>query len=276
MIELQPTHSAWTAPEPEWVPLAPGVRWELRRPNGAEDAWIASQTALSMRKIIEGRAELEGAGFSGDELGVMSDIERVVGLQGLFAACHAASRCLRAWEGMEDPETGQLLEVEPETVRNALLYGPPPGGNPLLVPFLAWLEGPKRPMAAEALRLRQRARDAWAGGFERCQACRAEGEGCADGASEGGELCPQLVHAPRTPEGEKAWEVCQASGMWVRAGMGGVVTGLDYRAALLAVEAAGIADVGAAFGCLRAIEHGRLEAEVERAAAATASRDQES
>lgn len=275
MLTFRPTHPAWEkASEAQWVTLGPGVRWLLRRPNGAEEAWASAQTAQSLMRLIEARAELEALNLAADDMGPLADMERLTGLGVVFTACVLAPRLLEAWEGVEDPATGEPLEITAEAIKACLLSGTPAGGRPLLSSFAAWLEGPARPMVAEAMRLRQRAKDGWSGGFDRCRACREEGDACSKGVSEGGEICPQIKARPVTVEGEAAWEVCQASGLWVRAGMAGMVSGLDYRAALLAMEAKGVQDMGAAFKALQAIEAGRIEAEVERAEAQTAGSGQ--
>lgn len=270
MLTFRTDHPAWEgAGAAEWVALAPRVRWKLRRPNGAETAWAAAQTTQSLMRLIEARAELEGVGLATEDLGPLKDMERLTGLAVVFNACLLAPRLIEAWEGIEAP-TGELVEPTPEAIKAALLMGPPAGGQPLLGPFAAWLEGPRQPMAAESLRLRTRARDGWSGGFDRCRACRTDDDPCALGASQGGEICPQIANRPLTVEGEAAWAVCLTQGVWVRAGMTGVVTGLDYGAALLALEVQGIQDLGAALKALQAIEAGRIEAEVARAEAARA------
>ena len=274
-------HPAWTEPAPEWVTLAPGVRWCLMRPDGAVQTVVASDVAAAMARVYDGRAGLEALGLDPEsDTGGALKLEQIAGYASVLSACLYAQKCLSEWEGIDDPETGNPLDVtDPDAIRNALLYGPPPGGSPLLVPFLAWVEGPRRPMAAETVRLRKLAKDHWGRGAERCRACIDMGEGCAKGASVDGELCPRLSLAPRTPEGIACWGIASLTyGLWLRAGMDGAITGLDYQAALLAFEAdRGLIeerpDVGAAFAVFRAIEQGRMEAEAERAEADKALRD---
>ncbi|WGM45235.1 hypothetical protein KOAAANKH_00096 [Brevundimonas sp. NIBR10] len=278
---MGPTHPAWSAPAPEWVGLAPGVRWRLTRPDGGIETVVASDVATAMARVYEGRAGLEALGLDPEsDTGGALKLEQIAGYASVLTACLYAQRCLTDWEGIDDPETGQPLDVtDPDAIRNALLYGPPPGGTPLLTPFLAWLEGPRRPMAAETVRLRKLAKDHWAGGAERCRACVEMGEGCVKGASVEGELCPRLSLTPRTPEGIACWAIATSTyGLWLRAGMGGAIAGLDYQAALLAFEADRSRveerpDVGAAFAVFRAIEQGRMEAEAERAEAERLARD---
>lgn len=269
--------AAWDADEPFWVPLAPGVRWRVRRrPDGADVTWVSAECARILGRIYDGRAALEEIGVEEGEMGPALDLDRLAGFASVVAGCLYASRLLVEWEGIDDPRTGQALPVEPGTIRLALLKGPPPGGEPLLTPWLAWVDAPRRAVAAEMHRLRARAKDAFAGGFERCAACagenRGKGDACARGGSVGGERCPMQANAPRTPEGEVAWAIAaRTAGVWLRAGMGGAVSGLDYRAALLAAEAelgrAGVVDHGALFRLFQAIEQGRLEAEAARAPA---------
>lgn len=265
MIQPAPSHTAWSPPAPAWVPMAPGVRWKLRPPTGEEQALAAGQVGVSMRRLFEGRAVLESIGFAAEEMGVTGDLERLNGLSGVFMAAHLARCCLSEWEGMDDPESGEPLEITPETIQHALIFGPPPWGKPLTTPFLAWLESTSNSMGGETMRLRRRARDGWAGGFDRCAACADEASDCSKGGSEGGEICPLRQFAPRTVEGDRAWEVSLTPGLWQRAGMEGAVTGLDYGAALLAAEALGSGvSVGNLFSAFRAIEAGRLEAEAHR------------
>lgn len=260
---------AWSPGEAQWVRLAPGVKWLLKRPDGAIRAVVAADVGTLMAKVYAGRAALDAMGLDLEVEGAL-DLDRIAGLASVFSACLYARHCLQGWEGIDDPATATPLDhSDPDNVRAALIYGPPPEGQPLLAPFLAWVEGPRRPMAAEAVRLKALARDHWSGGAERCRACDDEGDACAKGGSVDGELCPRLANAPQTPEGLTAWAVASGtSGPWARAGMSGALTGLDYRAALLAVEAVGeVSDMGAVFKALQAIEAGRLEAEADRAEA---------
>lgn len=265
-------HPAWPEPEPEWTPLAPGVRWRLRRPNGADQAVVAADVASVMARIYEGRAGLEELGLDPElDTGGALTLDRIAGYASILTACLYAQRCLLDWE-LRDPATGQPLDVQdPEAVRTALLEGPPDGGAPLLTAFLAWVQGPQQPMAWEAARLKDLAHDHWSGGAERCRACVSEAEDCARGASTEGALCPRLQHAPRTAPGQAAWDIASTtSGLWIRSGLSAALTGLDYGAALLIFESRqggnlATADVGAAFIAFRAIEQGRLKAEMERA-----------
>jgi hypothetical protein len=282
------TPSAWSPPEPEWVTLAPGVRWRLRRPDGVDERIVAAETAAVMARIHEGRAGLQDLGLDldGEDAAPALDLERLSGLASVHAAWLHARRLLQEWEGIDDPETGAPLDhADPEAVRAALIHGPPPGGAPLLTAFLAWLQRPQRPMAAEAARLRARARDWWSGGADRCRACADEGAPCSKGGAEPSaedltrhEICPQLATTPRTPEGQAAWRLAVATpGLWRRAGMDAAVVGLDHGAALLAFEAECGArreacDHGAAFAAFRAIEVGALEALRAKAEAEAAER----
>jgi hypothetical protein len=282
------TPDAWRTPEPEWVTLAPGVRWLLQRPNGVDERVVAAETAATMARVYEGRAALQDLGVDVDDPASAEalDLERLSGFASVFAACLHARRGLKGWEGIDDPTTGEPLDhTDPATIRAALVYGAPPSGTPLLTPFLAWLQRPQRPMAAEATRLRARARDWFGGGAERCRACADEKTPCSMGGAEPSaddpsrhELCPQRSTEPQTPEGQAAWRIAvSAPGLWSRAGMSGTATGLDHGAALIAFEAecasAGEAcDHGAAFAAFRAIEAGALEAFAAKAEADAAVR----
>lgn len=269
------TPEAWQIPAPEWVPLAPGVRWKLKTPDGGVRAVVAADVAAIMAKVYQGRDGLEALGI--EDTGAMGEVfnlDRLSGYASCLTACLFARHCLEEWEGIVDPTSGEPLDhQDPDNIRAALLHGAPPVGQPLLAPFLAWIEKPRRPMIAEAIRLRDLAADHWAGGAERCRACADEGDPCQKGASVEGEMCPRLKNTPQTPEGVTAWGIASTtSGLWQRGGMDGTVTGLDYRAALLAFEAetSGIGqtvDHGAAFAAFRAIEQGRMQAQADKAEA---------
>lgn len=267
--------TAWAPAEPEWIRMAPGVSWLLLRPDGAIKTVVASDVATVINQIYGGRAGLEALGLDPEvDTGEALKLDRLAGYAQVLSACLYAKHCLRGWRGIVDPNTLEPLDhTDPENIKAALLRGPPPEGSPLLAPFLSWIEGPRRPMLVEAALLRKLARDHWSGGAERCQACIDAGDGCAKGASFGGELCPRLELAPQTPEGILAWSIASTtSGLWVRAGMSAILTGLDFRAALLAFEAeagpsAEAPDFGAAFTAFRSIEAGRMEAEAARAEA---------
>lgn len=269
------TPDAWQIPEPEWVPLAPGVRWLLQIPDGGVRAVVQADVAAIMSKVYQGREGLEALGLEDTgAMGEVFDLDRLSGYASCLTACLYARHCLKGWEGIDHPKTGEPLDfADADNVRAALLHGAPPVGQPLLAPFLAWVERPRRPMAAESIRLRDLAADFWNGGAERCRACADEGDPCQKGAATEGEICPRLKNTPLTPEGVTAWAIASGtSGLWLRAGMEGVVIGLDYRAALLAFEAdrgqsREAPDLGAAFAAFRAIEAGRMQAEAEKAAA---------
>ncbi len=264
-------HPAWGEREPEWVPLAPGVRWRLKRPDGAVQAVVSADVAAVMSRVYNGRAGLEELGLDPEtDTGGALTLDRIGGYASILTACLYARHCLIEW-ALVDPQTGDVLDcADVEAIRMALIEGPPEGGQPLLTPFLAWVQGPQQPMLWEADRLKQLARDHWSGGAERCRACVDDGEACARGAATEGEICPRLNHAPQTGPGQSAWDIASTtSGLWIRGGLSGQVSGLDYRAALLAFEtlnggSLALADVGSAFVAFRAIEQGRLQAEFER------------
>ena len=266
---------AWKPVEPEWTPMGGGVRWLLKRPDGAVKTMVAADVATAMARVYEGMAGLEALGMDPEaDLGGSLSLERLSGYASVLTGCLYARHCLIDWQGMVDPETEEPLDhTDPDNIRAALLHGAPPQGSPQLSPFLAWLEAPRRPMAKEAYRLRQLAADHWGGGAERCRACLAEGDACAKGQPADGQVCPKLLLAPAVSEAVLAWEIASTtSGLWVRAGMDGVVVGLDYHGALLAFEAAmgdcaEPLDFGAAFTALRAIEGGRLQAAADAAKA---------
>lgn len=281
-------HPAWAISEPQWVQLAPGVRWLLQRPDGVTQRVVAAEVASVMGRVFHGRAALEELGLDLDadhpDTVRALDLDRLNGYASILAAVYTAQRCLKSWEGIVDPDTGQDLDhTDPEAIRAALIYGAPPEGQSLLAPFMSWVEQPKIPMAAEILRLRKRAKDWWSGGRERCLACQDDGERCAKGESAPKaddpmkrEICPQLDTSPQTAAGQMAWALAtSAPGLWDRAGVNGAITGLKHGDALLAYEAqcsenAAAADHGAAFAAFRAIEAGALEALAEKAAAEAA------
>jgi len=271
---MQPKHPAWEPTEPEWVNLAPGVRWLLRRPDGADKMIVASDVSQAMSRIYQGRAELEALGLEPEMQNAdhVLSLDQIVGYSSLLTANRYAQRCLVDWEGMDHPKTGEKIDfADPSAVHDALVFGAPETNTPLLTPFLAWIDQPKRPMGAETVRLRALAKDHWTGGAERCRTCADESDPCAKGGSIEGQICPRLKNTPQTPEGTAAWEIASSTaGMWDRAGMAGTVTGFHYREALLVFETnyAGDGsqlDFGAAFAAFRAIEAGRLEAEAEQA-----------
>jgi len=276
------THPAWAPSEPTWVQLAPGVRWLLQRPDGVTQRVVAAEVASVMSRVFHGRAALEELGFDLDAdhpdtiRGL--DLDRLQGYSSVLAAVYTAQRCLKGWEGIVDPGTGEPLDhTDVEAIRAALIHGAPPEGQSLLAPFMSWVEQPKVPMAAEVVRLRKRAKDWWGGGRERCLACQDDAEPCSKGASAPKpddpakrELCPQIDTAPQTAAGRLAWALASSTpGLWERAGMAGAITGLKHGDALLAYETQAAKgsdnlDHGAAFEAFRAIETGALEAFAEK------------
>lgn len=262
-------HPAWAAARGhEWVPLAPGVEFHLRRLDGVEEASVQADTASAMAKVVDGRATLEALGFDDDALGAAQDLEQMAGLSVFLFACRYAALALDEWRGVEDPETGEPIEITPESIHAALRFGSPDGSGPaLLMPFMAWVEGPQRPVGAEKARLRALAEYEFKGGDALCDACDLERAPCARMGSEGGVLCPRIENAPVTLEGIAAWDIARAPGLWVRAGMGGHLAGLDYRAALEIGGAREGLHLGRLFECFRAIEAGALKGSREKAEA---------
>lgn len=267
-----PLPEAWRPKPAEWVTLAPGVKWLLRRPNGEDRQVVGAMEAQLMARVLAGRAGMEEMGIELDQAGGPAlNLEYLNAYRSIYGAVLMALRVLEGWD-MIEPASGTALDhTDRDTVQAALIHGPPPEGADLLSPFLSWLAIPRRPMASDAIRLRDRARDWWSGGAARCLACADEKSDCSKGGSEGGEMCPQIRNEPQTPEGQSCWRlVTRSSGLWARAGMDGRISGLDYGAALKAFEAecadtGALCDHGAAFAALRAIETGCLEAQAEQA-----------
>lgn len=262
----------------DWVTLAPGVRWFARRPDGLEQAAIEAHVAKTMGAIHDGRASLEGLGFGDADLGLLSDVTVLAGLSVFTYAHTCAVRFVDAWEGVTD-EDGEPLPVNPDTIAAALRYGAEGDGPALLRPWTAYLEGPREPVAAEKRRLRLLAEFVFGGGQEHCNGCALAGAACASGGTdhdpETGERarCPQTEHAPQTVAGIAAWRVALRPGVWSRAGIDGVLVGLDYKAAMEMVDADGVGDVaaGTLYSCLAAIESGALKASSERREAQAAA-----
>ena len=96
------------------------------------------------------------------------------------------------------------------------------------------------------------------GGAIHCQGCREEGLACAFGGRSEGALCPEVEHAPQTPEGVATLKACQRPGVWRRAGMSGVVTGLEQAEAAATARMFGAADGLLLAELLTALEIGAL------------------
>lgn len=257
-------HEAWKPKGPEWARLAPGVRWLLRPLTGDVQAYVSARVAKTISGLYQSRADLEDLGFDPSELGALSDLNVLAGFSVYCGAVYTAEKLLDEWEGIDDPDTGQTVPIGPELIRAALRYGTPEGGPALLGPFMAWLEKPRMPIAADLRRLRELAKWEHGGGLTHCEGCELMGADCAKGGTDGGDRCPRLEHAPQTEAGIAALAASRHSGLWRRAGMGGQLTGLDYAGCLAIAEAEGLADHGGFMRCLAAIESGALEAAAER------------
>jgi hypothetical protein len=258
-------HDAWKPRGPEWAPLAPGVRWLLRPMTGDLQAYVNARVARTVSNLFQSRADLEDLGFEAEELGTLSDLNVLAGLSVYCSGVYAAEKLLDAWQGIDDPETGQPVEITPQSIRAALRLGTPEGGPALLGPFMAWLDKPRAPLAAELRRLRALSKWEQSGGLTHCEGCEACGADCARGGTDGGDPCPSKVNLPQTEPGIAALAASRHNGVWRRAGMGGQLCGLDYAACLDIAQADGLADPGAFVRCLAAIEAGALEAAAEKA-----------
>lgn len=52
-----------------------------------------------------------------------------------------------------------------------------------------------------------------------------------------GEFCPEVAHAPQTLEGRAVASIITRHGVWKRAGLSGLVSGLDLAEACLGLPA---------------------------------------
>lgn len=259
-------HPAWKPRGPEWATLAPGVKWLIRPMTAEVQAVVSARVSRAIGSLQESRAILEDMGFDPEEMGELGNLDVMAGFSVFLGGVYAAEALLDAWHGIED-EDGQPIAVTPEAIRAALRFGPPEGGSALLQPFMAWLDRPRMPIAADQRRLRELAKWEHLGGMEHCRGCDLVGAECANGGTDGGDRCPRAVNAPQTVPGIAALAASRHSGAWKRSeGLSGGLIGLDYAACLAIAEAAGAAGHTAeVVRCLAAIEAGALEAAVEKA-----------
>lgn len=261
-------HPSWKEREPEWATIAHGVRVLCKPLTGEIQAEVSERVARLIGGLQQGRADLDALGFEGEELGVLSDLDVLAGLSVFAGAVFTMEAILLDWEGIDDADTGLPVPVSPEAIRAALRFGTPEGGSALLGPFMALLNKPRQPIAADLRRLRELAKwDHSEHGLDHCSGCDLLEAGCAKGGTDAGDRCPRMANAPQTAPGMEAIAASRHAGAWRRAGMGGELTGLDYSACLEIARAAGMVDEGAFIRCLQAIEAGALEAKAERAAA---------
>lgn len=265
-MAIRDVPAGWAPRAPAWVPLAPGIEWLIQPTDGAVDAAVQAEVARVMAGFFAGRAALDELGLPTDLLGELNDLETLAGLSVLVGAIFYGRRLVEAWRGMADAESGADIELTEEALTGALFLGPPEGGAPLWPLFMAHVQRPSIPIAADCRRLRELARWEHGGGAVACAGCAEVGAGCARNGSDAGDLCPRVKHAPRTEAGLAVAAVCRRPGLWKRAGMAGVTTGLEHAEALALarLEAPG-ADEAALARCLAAYEAGALEGEAERA-----------
>lgn len=261
-------HPAWKPRGPEWAPLAPGVRWLLRPRTAYTDSIVGPQVAATMAALYTGRAGLERVRLDLDDFGDLKDLTVLAGLSDLVAAVLYAELLVEAWDGMSDLE-GAPIELSPEALTEALILGSPDVGQPLFQPFMAWVNRPREPIAAEQRRLRELAKWEYSGGGSHCGGCAEVKADCAHGGTDGGELCPRVRFAPRTSPGLTAWTITRRPGLWRLAGMDGQIVGLDYGSALaVAIAEAGAAkewlDEAGFVRCLSAIEIGALSGAADK------------
>jgi hypothetical protein len=266
-------HTAWEEIGSAWVPIAPGVRFLLKPVTGDVVALVQSRVAKMMADIVNSRADLSALGFEDAALGVLGDLDMVAGVSVFAAAVFYGEALIEDWDGIVDPTTGEKIDVtefaEPElralAIRSAMRFGTPEGRLALMPPFMAWVDAPRMPTAADQRRLREGAKwDFSAMGAEHCKGCAVTNARCARLGDDGGALCPRVANAPQTAPGIAALEISRLAGVWRTGGMGGLV-GLDYAAALALYTGP---DEAGLVRCLAAIEAGALEAAAERAAQA--------
>lgn len=237
---MRTRHPAWADPGPEWVPMAPGIRWHMTPPTRETAAGVAIATGEVMRGTYEDPAFVAALAVSDPATAA----ERVAGHAAVVAACLYARRCLIEWEGVLDPQTGKPADpTDPVAIRKAVIEQMAPGRPPGMVPLLAWVERPHIPFAAEARRLRATSAAHWAG----------------EAASS--DEAPQSIEAIACLD-----MMMTRPDLWCEA-VGDRPAGLDYAAALIAFESQSPPDLkatvsnhyGTAYAAFRAIEAGRLE-----------------
>jgi hypothetical protein len=263
-------HPAWKPRGPEWATLAPGVKWLIRPLTGEVQAVVSARVARAVGSLQEGRGVLEEAGFEAEDLGQLADLDVLAGLSVFLGAAYLADLLVEAWHGIEDPDTGEEVELTPVAIRAALRLGAPGGGSALMEPFLAYVQRPQQPIAAESRRLRELAKWEHLGGGEHCRGCEAVSAECALGGTDDGDRCPRAINAPQTPAGIAALAATRTAGVWRREGMSGRLVGLDYATCLTLIDATAAdtaewLDRAAAVRFLQAIEAGAIEATIEKA-----------
>ncbi len=251
----------WKPRGTEWATIAPGVRFLLKPVTGELQAEVQARVAATIGNLQNGRADLEGLGFEDEDMGVLADLNVLAGLSVFASGVYHGEKLIEAWEGIDDPDTGEPVEVNPETIRAVLRIGTPEGGPALLMPFMAWLDRPRQPIAADMRRLRALAEWEQGGGLKHCEGCTQIDADCAQGGTDAGDRCPRLENAPRTPAGIAALTASRKAGAWRRAGISGTLTGLDYVACLAMYQGG---DEGSFVRCLSAIEAGTLGATAEK------------
>ena len=87
-------HPAWKPRGPEWVTLAPGVRWLLRALTGDLQARVTAKVARMLSGAEETRAALEEIGYEADEMGLLGDLDVLAGFSTMLAACFYADELL--------------------------------------------------------------------------------------------------------------------------------------------------------------------------------------
>ena len=234
---MKPRHPAWQTPEPEWMPMAPGIKWLLHYPDAATAAGVATDTA----KVL--------AGTYGDAdvmMALANDPEtaasKVAGQAAVILAVLYAHRCLIEWEGvlLEDGTPAPI--GDPNVLRRAVISEMAPSRPAAMIPLLGWIQGSRRRQWGDFIRLRNTAASHWI------------------------DEDPDPDDAPQTIEGIACWDlVLTRPDLWL-AETDLHPAGLDYARALIAfedqnppdVKAALSADYGAAYHSLRAIEAGRI------------------
>lgn len=257
-------HPSWKPRAEEWAHLAPGVKWLCKPLTGEIQSEVNVRVAGLISGLQQGRADLDALGFEDDDLGVLADLDVLAGLSVFAGAVFTAEKIVVAWEGIDDAVTGEPIACDPPAIRAALRIGTPEGGPALLGPFMAWLNKPHVPIASDVRRLRLLAKWEHGGGLEHCRGCDLASADCAKGGADDGARCPRAINAPRTAPGLAAHAASRLPGVWIRAGIAGQLTGLDYNAALAIARADGPIDEGALMRCLASIEAGALEAAAER------------
>ena len=232
---ITPDAQAPQITKPAFVPvlLGGGAVFRVRPATSTDVDYAAARAQRDLAGFAAGSDAADalesvlGDGFS---VGALKTADGIAAATIRMSEVYLVDRCHDGWTGVAT-EDGEPIP-HPDVATIALLLADPVHRQRIMHVINAGVHE-EDPGGKRIRRLAE-----WRGGHpDWCANCRRSGEPCASGLAivdaEGAlTRCPEIENAPQTREGRAVAAILGRPGVWHRSGMDGVLSGLDWPAAL--------------------------------------------